>query len=118
MLTTETHLGVSSAMGVVVFEADGRLVGLDALDAGGRLEPAVIGEGVFVTIESGGRADAGNQDVLNAARILVLESPTGRVIGESPVILYEPPKSLMIMDNKALIVQSTHTLVVDMPERR
>lgn len=102
---------VTSSQGVVILDAGGRVVGTDAMDSPGRLEPARPFDGGLLTIESGQRDQLPGGERMTGARIIRLDAGTARITSEQRVLLYGAPSSLSLLDNKVLVGQKPFTLV-------
>lgn len=103
--------------GVCIFDALGRLVGIDAVqgneaDEGGLLPPSQ-GEGLFVTVETSPRHNDANQTVYN---LHVLDGSTGMLKSSRQLALELPPKRIAILDGRVLITAGNNTLIYQAPE--
>lgn len=108
------RLVLAGAQGVMVYDEAGALVGADSLQSS-RLEPAALGRDVLVTLElppAGFSRDSGD-----LARLILLSSPTGKVVASERLRLYEPPASLSAIDGKVLIGLGSGTIVLDASPR-
>lgn len=129
---------IASPMGVATFGGDGELAGLDALQAAGRLEPGVLGDGVVVAVETlagelggrmmgaggigavGGVGGVGGLagDASTPARLVVLSQRDARLLGERSIALAQSPTALLLLDEKVIVGQGPFTYVFDLPAPR
>jgi outer membrane protein assembly factor BamB len=112
MTRVDGAMVIATSQGLLALDEEGRTIGADGLDAGGRIEPAVLGDGVAVIVEASGRE---TQSDTGAARIYFLETPSGRLRGTASVLLMESPRQPLLIENKILISQGPVTLVFDAP---
>ncbi len=108
----DDSLLLGSSLGMVVINGEGELAGADALDSENRLEPAVFAGNHAVIIETGEReplaADLGNA---RASRMLLLTTQDARVARQQPIMLFDNPTSVHIIDNRVLVGQGPFTIV-------
>jgi hypothetical protein len=126
----------TSARGTLAHDASGKVLGVDALQPQGRIEPALLaltlqsdgtlGEPMLVTIESGAfRASPGFRNSVNASgpgslpqgtlgpgRALFLRAPDMRLVGQTSVGLPSEPTSLALRDGLVLVGQEGGLVVL------
>ncbi|MDX2130786.1 MAG: PQQ-binding-like beta-propeller repeat protein [Planctomycetota bacterium] len=108
------RLVLAGAEGVRIVDQQGALVGADSLRES-RLMPAALGRDVLVTLDVPGDAfSPGSSDL---ARVLLLSSTTGKVLGVERVRVFDVPSALLTIDGKILIGQGAGTIVLDAPAR-
>jgi hypothetical protein len=114
----------ASSRGVVAHAPTGRLMGVDALQAGGRLEPALLAQQLgaagkeateqrrmIVTVESGQR----NENSLRPAtpaRVVFLRAPDLSLVGETSVGLPDVPTSFVLRDGLVIVGQEAGLVVL------
>lgn len=107
------HVAFSTPSGVVVFDAQGGLVGMDGLGAAGGLLPPVAAESMFVALEAAPEDENASRPVYG---LHLLESPGGRLVGTHRVVLWEPPRRVAVLDGRILITAGEVTVVLSAPE--
>jgi outer membrane protein assembly factor BamB len=105
---TKAGLVICSNMGMVCYDEKGELIGADAMNAQGKIEPPVRAADSFVTIETGSASAAGV-----ATRLVRMSHPDGRIAEEQRLTLHETPTSLAVLDGKVLVGQGPYLLVID-----
>jgi hypothetical protein len=108
----DKRLVLSSSLGMVVINDAGELVGADAMDGQGRLEPAMFTTNAGVVVETGEREtmDVSAGDAVTS-RLVLLSARDARVLHDQPVMLYTSPTSLVALDGKVLVGQGPFTIV-------
>lgn len=104
-------LVLSSSLGLVTINDKGQLAGVDALDSDARLEPALFAGDHAVIIETGEREPLAEDGNVLASRVLLLANSDARIIRQQPVLLFDSPTSLHILDNRVLVGQGPFTIV-------
>lgn len=111
------RLVISSTQGVLVYHESGALVGADALEAAGSIEPPVIGEGVVVAVESSQNEMGGDAEG-SAARLFFFDTASARMLDVRRLRLHDSPRQVTLLDGKVLITESPVTIVFDAPAPR
>lgn len=106
----------STTRGVCVFDAQGTLVGMDALEGsetedGGVLPPAVS-ESYFVTADVMPRQGERGQNVYS---IHLMDTMSAALKSDRAVTLELPPKKIALLDGKILITAGANTVVYSAP---
>lgn len=116
------RLAITSQMGLLLFSADGSLLGMDALDRNTQgerathiLPPAVgkthcVNVGEVAEVPSLSRAPAG----LTRFGLSVLSTESGSVVGTQSVLLREEPTAMALIDGKVLLTAGPVTVVMEM----
>lgn len=102
---------IASAQGMLTFSKEGVLIGADSLDSS-RLQ--IVGQTPEVTIAlelPGNGFDTAQGEL---GRLLLLGTPTGKLLGAERVRLHDMPTSVMVIDGKVLIGQGVATIVLDL----
>jgi len=107
----DDRLILSSSAGVAMVSASGKLVGADAVDSPGQLEPGVVCEGQVLVLEAGDREQLDTGEVMNATRVLRFETGSARLVGKDRLVLFEAPDTIGVLDNRLLVGQGPFTLV-------
>lgn len=114
LLPAGDALTVSTSLGLVVLDEEGRTIGADGIDAGGRIEPPVLAEGLAIAVEASGRE---TQPGESTSKIYFIELPGGRLQNIANVVLMDAPRLPMVIEGKILISQGPVTLVFDAPAK-
>jgi outer membrane protein assembly factor BamB len=109
-------IAVVTPQGLTVFAPDGKVVGADALPANEGPYFTAVADRQAVFLSSPGEPDReGKRD----ATLRLLELPSGRIVREQSVALYDPVMDLRLVDGTILIATGTPatpmTLVLDAP---
>jgi hypothetical protein len=103
--------------GLCVFDAAGKLVGLDSVQGEepdeGSLTPPAPGESLFVTLETAQHQAEGGQNVYD---LHVLEAETGILIGSRQVALELPPRLVTLLDGHIVVTAGNNTVIYSAPE--
>ncbi|GJQ28961.1 MAG: hypothetical protein HBSAPP03_08450 [Phycisphaerae bacterium] len=105
---------IASAQGMLTYTAGGVLIGADGLDSS-RLQ--IIGQTPTLTVmlELPGGFDTAQGEL---GRLLILGTPTGKLLASHRIRLHDMPTSALVLDGKIIIGQGVATLVLDAhPER-
>lgn len=100
--------------GVVMFNADGRLIGGDGFDGSRRFRLPAVAEGLVVAVDANRLpADRVDTTTLPAFGLAVMETPSGRLRTERLLELFSTPRSLTVIDDHLLIGTDRGTVVYD-----
>jgi outer membrane protein assembly factor BamB len=114
--TTNTTLTLSSEAGLIVFDEQGAVAGIDAVQTPGDLVPALLGAERMVTLQFLPREENAQRITMGVpARVLIFSHPDGRLLSERAINLVTRPDALRAVDGKLLIDQGVCTTVVDIP---
>ena len=114
----DRRLALASPRGVAVIDADGILVGADALGEATRIEVPEICQGHMVAVEVNMRPLSDDEsEAENLLRLFVFDLPTGKLASATQLRVYDTPRVLGVMDGKIIIPTGPGTLVVDIPPR-
>ncbi len=100
-----------SPRGIAVFDLEGRLVGRDPWDTKLEVLTPEPGEGILVAVES---ARSGT-DTGPAARVHLIDAPTGRVLTSRDVVMHEDPRDIALLDGRIIIGTEAVTVVLNLP---
>jgi hypothetical protein len=107
----------STGHGVCIFDAQGELMGIDALGGNdaedGGLIPPVAGEQYFVTAETMPKQGEKGQNVYS---LHFLDTQTAMLKASRTVSLELPPKRIALLDGKILVTAGANTVVYSAPE--
>ena len=107
------RLMMSSANGVLLFEADGTLAGSDAVQSVGTLMQPLAGAGGVVMMEAyADRSESDVADDLKKLRIYVLDDRSARLTDSKRIALPDPPRGMHLLNNKVLIRCGRATIVI------
>lgn len=102
---------LSSSLGLVVISGKGELAGVDALDTDASLEPALFAGENALIIETGEREPMNDDANVLASRLLLLSARDARIIREQPVVLFDSPSSMHLLDNRVIVGQGPFTII-------
>ncbi len=114
LLPAGEGLTIATSLGLIVLDDAGRTIGADGIDAGGRIEPPVLAEGLAIAVEASGRE---TQPGESTSKIYFIELPSGRLQNIANVVLMDAPRLPMVIEGKILISQGPVTLVFDAPAK-
>lgn len=107
----------STGHGVCIFDAQGELMGIDALGGNdaedGGLIPPVASEQYFVTAETMPKQGEKGQNVYS---LHFLDTQTAMLKASRTVSLELPPKRIALLDGKILVTAGASTVVYSAPE--
>jgi hypothetical protein len=102
---------LSSSLGLVVISGKGELAGVDALDTDASLEPALFAGENALILETGEREPMNDDANVLASRLLLLSARDARIIREQPVVLFDSPTSMHLLDNRVIVGQGPFTII-------
>lgn len=106
----------STLAGVVLLNADGEVVGMDAVPDGEAVIPPQAAESMMVTIET---APSGQQsDGQMVFNLHLLDTATGRLLQTQGIVLGARPSRLMLLDDAIAISAGSATLIFPAPASR
>jgi outer membrane protein assembly factor BamB len=111
---------LSGAKGVLVYDLEGNLVGMDALDPDLILVNPAVTQRVVATITQmragdqllPGRVQAGRED---AYELYFLDVAGARLVGRDELLMLEEPSEIAAIDGKVLVTVEGITFVLDVP---
>jgi hypothetical protein len=109
------HVVFASGSGMLVFDQDNELVGIDVFDAVGALVPSEPGEKVTAMIDS---APVQSPDGLSSYMLYLMDNDSGRLLASYPIRTHATPETITLLDGKILISAGEATLVIDAPTQR
>jgi outer membrane protein assembly factor BamB len=109
------HVVFASGSGMLVFDQDNELVGIDVFDAVGALVPSEPGEKVTAMIDS---APVQSPDGLSSYMLYLMANDSGRLLASYPIRTHATPETITLLDGKILISAGEATLVIDAPTQR
>ncbi len=105
----------TSGSGMLVFNEQNDLVGIDVFDAVGALIPSEPGETITAMIDS---APVRSPDGLSSYGLYFMANDSGRLLASYPVRTQATPETITLLDGKVLISAGEATLVIDAPVQR
>lgn len=104
----------ASASGLLIFDADGRLQGVDAFDLVGALISSEPGDGLIAMVDT---APFETPDRLSSYALHLLSTDSGRLVATEPVTMPATPESVMLLDGLVLISGGEATMVLQAPAK-
>ncbi|QYK47878.1 MAG: PQQ-binding-like beta-propeller repeat protein [Phycisphaeraceae bacterium] len=101
-----------SARGVVIYGADGRRIGSDAIGAMDSLIPARFCADVLVTIDTRATESAEGRRTYTLS---VMDNTSARLIASREIALLVPPDGLGVLDGRILVSAGGVTMVIGAP---
>ena len=108
--TLGQRIGIATAHGVGIFEADGTVVGLDA--AVERMAPAAFGRDQFVSATTGAMGADGEHVV---SQLSVCALPGGRAVAQADVSLWTEPTRVGLVDGLIIVSGPLNSVAIEAP---
>lgn len=109
------HMVFTSGSGILVYDNQGELVGIDVFDTVGMLVPSQAGDAITAMIDS---SPIQSPDGLSSYLLYLMANESGRLMASYPVRVHATPEVVRLLDGKILVSAGEATLILSAsPER-